>query len=339
MPLPKPKGKGNKSIGWNWMFLKWFSIIAITVLVVANFASTNLSLSVPLSNILSESVPPLLHRTNTENDQEISLTDHPMDGENDNIREADLFEAACLSHAGNKIRITYRDLFGSWDHKTSNRSDPDSINIATSTWVSFSHTDDEINETITNTYGLKKLPPIVYIQPMPNPCHCVQDMLFTLLPLVYRGDLKGARTVSLSLPDNDYCISTLTALGWFEQMHIVPDKTCFGKLWVPAFMHHRFPRGRSRGVQFNNGNGYLHPEDLPIEMIQFFQREMWQGILSKSKSEFDGGNNGPKTILFVSRRGLGRRMWENVNAIAEIVRQKLHSESVVHIIDDPEHSP
>ena len=87
MPLPKPKGKGNKSIGWNWMFLKWFSIIAITVLVVANFASTNLSLSVPLSNILSESVPPLLHRTNTENDQEISLTDHPMDGENDNIRE------------------------------------------------------------------------------------------------------------------------------------------------------------------------------------------------------------------------------------------------------------
>ena len=276
---------------------------------------------------------------NTSSNYGISFANHPMNAENHKIREADLFKSVCLSSdSRNHHSMLYKDVFGSWDHKTSNRSDADSINIASKVWVSFNRAiDDEFYETMTShanvDWGLPRVPPLMLVIGLPNPSHCVQDMLFSLLPLVYRGDLKGTRAVAVNLPYKDYCISTLTALGWFEQIHIVHDQTCFDKLWVPAFMHNRFPRGRSRGIEFGNGNGYLHKEDLPIEMIQFFQREMWRSVLANN-NPFLSEYNSHRTILFVSRRGEHRRIWQNVDDIAVIVREKLSSGATVRIIDN-----
>ena len=274
---------------------------------------------------------------------EINPSSHPMDKENVNVTEADLLMSACLRYVGNIHHISYKNVFGSWDHKTDNRSEHDSLNLATKTTLSFAKVerafhDLEVIENITSLaqaqWGVlpnSRLPPIMFVPYMRNPAHCVQDLLFSLLPMAYRGDLHGVHAVNVKWPKDDYCVASLTALGWFDEFHSVPDNTCFDKLWVPAFMHYRFPRGRSRDIEFVNNNGYLHKEDLPVEMLKFFQKEMWNGFLLNN-SLLDEGKH--KRILFESRRGTLRRIWKNVDEIADIIRQKLGTGLDLHIVDD-----
>ena len=263
---------------------------------------------------------------------------YPMQHESMHITEADLFKSACLWINRGGHHISYRNFFGSWDHKTSNRSHHDSLNLATVYAGAHVRAFDEIEENITShaqtAWGISpaNLPPMMYVPPNSHPAHCVQDVLFSLLPMAYRGDLRGVHAVTVNWHGDDYCTVVLAAMGWFEHLQTVPNNTCFDKLWVPAFMHYRFPRGRSRGVEFKNSNGYLHKEDLPIEMIQFFQTEMWKGLLSNN-TFLDGKKGG--IILFESRRGTDRRIWKNVDEIAGIVRERLGSKSLdVEIVDD-----
>ena len=260
---------------------------------------------------------------------------HPLEYKNIDITEADLLMPACFRHPRH---IKYRNIFGSWDHKTSNRSDHNSLNLATRTMFDVSTVSEDITENIsTHTlteWGLQSKndrPPLILVPRFDNPAHCIQDALFSLLPLAYRGDLRGTRAMTWGDIESDYCLKVMKALEWFDEMHVIPDNTCFDKIWVPAYMHYRFPSGRSRGIYKKNDNGYLHKEDLPIEMLQFFQLEMWKAFLADNASLTDQGGSG--MILFVSRRESSRRIWKNVDEIAGIVQQKMGGVKV-HVIDD-----
>ncbi|KAL7538766.1 hypothetical protein ACHAWF_006209 [Thalassiosira exigua] len=245
-------------------------------------------------------------------------TTHSMENDNVNITEADLFKSACIWYDSSKRnhRISYASVFGSWDFRTSNRSSDESINSGTR-YPAFVLLSGPNVTTMAQPFTRNIMPPIMYVPPIPNPAHCVQDMLFSLLPMAYRGDLHGVHAVTVNRPEDDYCVQAISALAWFDDYQTVSDNTCFEKLWVPAFMHYRFPRGRSRGIKFVNGNGYLHNEDLPREMMHFFRQEMWRAA-GLEKRQNDSG-----ILLFESRRGTGRRMWKNVDEIAERVRREL----------------
>ena len=289
---------------------------------------------------------------------------HPLQDANENITEADLLYSSCLDtkccFGGRKHYISYKSLYGSRKTNNINRSSDESMNIAnrkSEFFAVISRNDDDdddrvvFNETFSkyasDTLGIIQqshddaLPPIMYIPPIYNPAHCVQDLLFALLPMVYRGDINRIVIgVANHYPKDDYCIDTLNALGWFHHLYEVPRKTCFDKLWVPAFMHYRYPRGLPRGLQVSN-NGLYHEENLPVEMIHFFQREMWRGLLNKNdtltliiEKEDDKNNNNQGMILLESRRTAKKRMLKDVDEIADMIRQKLPPNVTVYIVDD-----
>ena len=282
----------------------------------------------------------------------------------ENITEADLLYSSCLDtkccFGGRKHHISYKSLYGSRKSNNINRSSDDSMNMATKkseffAVISRNNDDDDhviFNETFSkyalDVLGIQQsddasLLPVMYIPPIYNPAHCVQDLLFALLPMVYRGDInRNVIGVANYYPKDDYCIDILNALGWFHHLYEVPRKTCFDKLWVPAFMHYRYPRGLPRGLQVPN-NGLYYEEKLPVEMIQFFQREMWRGLLNKNDTlpldkEDDNNNNNNSNhqgmILLESRRTAKKRMLKDVDEIADMIRQKLPPDVNVYIVDD-----
>ncbi|EJK68779.1 hypothetical protein THAOC_10008 [Thalassiosira oceanica] len=269
--------------------------------------------------------------------------DHPLKQENVNITEADLFKSACLSKGRNSWHhISYKEVFGSWDFKTLNRSADESINKG-SNFPAFLTATRRLNEDteVTNFSHFSgrgqhdyETSPIMLVPPIPNPAHCVQDLLFSILPMAYRRELKGVHAVSIHSPgqDKDYCVQAISALGWFEGRHTFPAGTiCFEKLWAPAFMHYRFPRGRSRGLKLSKKRHgrYLHKEDLPIEMLKFLQSEMWRAALDDA----DGTEVVSRKIVLESRRGLSRRTWKNVDDIANILKDRLSlNSSELHIV-------
>ena len=305
-------------------------LICIIVAIIFRNLGRPVSLSKYTAPTSASIIEPLNSTTNNS-------SIHPLDYENVKITEADLLMSACLWHEGKSQHISYKSLFGSWDYITANRSDHESLNLATKVTPSFAivtRVDDEHEvtiENITSVLNVSKPSPIMFFPSSPNPAHCVQDVLFSVLPLAYRGDLNGVHAVTTLFSD-DYCSIVITALGWFEEFRLVPDYACFDKLWVPAFMHYRFPRGRSRGVYFKNGNGYLHEEDLPIEMLLFFQKEMWKGLLTNNNTLLDAGKH--KRIVFETRRGTGRRIWKNADEVVALVRQKVGPNLDVRIVDN-----
>lgn len=173
-------------------------------------------------------------------------------------------------------------VYGGWDFKTSNRSHPDSLNLASfggpapQIRASQDRNMNNWNETAT-FYAMEKwgisgsLPPLMYYAPFANhhPAHCIHDVIFSLLPMAYRGELQGVTSLvqlksASDHPQDNYCSRVLDALGWFNGHFTVPNNMCFEKLWVPAYMHYRFPskiQGGSVSVT-SNSNGYLHKEDL-----------------------------------------------------------------------------
>lgn len=85
---------------------------------------------------------------------------HPLDYENVKIAEADLLMSACLWHEGKSQHISYKSLFGSWDYVTANRSDHESLNLATKVMATVTRVDDEHEVTIENNITSHVLPVI-----------------------------------------------------------------------------------------------------------------------------------------------------------------------------------
>jgi hypothetical protein len=200
------------------------------------------------------------------------------------------------------------------------------------------------NETAT-FYAMEKwgisgsLLPLMSYAPFANrhPAHCIHDVIFSLLPMAYRGELQGVcytlvqlKSASDHPQDQDnYCSRVLDALGWFNGHFTVPNNTCFEKLWVPAYMHYCFPskiRGGSVSV-ISNSNGYLHKEDLPVNMLVYLQQQLWNGL--GLHRDFDCEN---QIILIESRIGWGRRMFKDAYAIGEILQAK-YSNQTVKVVD------
>lgn len=154
----------------------------------------------------------------------------------------------------------------------------------------------------------------------------MQDVIFSLLPMAYRGELQGVILVQMESADirprDNYCNHVINALDWFVGHWIVPNNTCFEKLWVPAFMHNRFPSKVRGGLVPHNSNGYLHKEDLPADMLRYLQQQLWNGV--GLHNDFDCKN---QIILIESRIGRGRRIWKDAYVIGEIF-QTIYNQKV-----------
>ncbi|KAL7508665.1 hypothetical protein ACHAXN_005741 [Cyclotella atomus] len=250
-----------------------------------------------------------------------------------------------MKHSSNGFMPPMHQVYGGWDFKTSNRSHPDSVNLASfkgpapQIRASQDENMNSWNET-ASFYAEEKggvsasFPPLMYYAPFANyhPAHCMQDVIFSMLPMAYRGELQGVTLVQIESEDerprDNYCNHVIDALGWFDEHRIFPNYTCFEKLWVPAFMHYRFPskvRGGSAAVIFNS-NGYLHKEDLPIDMLVYLQQQLWKGV---------GLHHDPdckdQIILIESRIGWGRRIFKDAYAIGEMLQEKYNR--TVKIVD------
>eukprot|EP00956_Cyclotella_meneghiniana_P008634 scaffold11760_cov69-Cyclotella_meneghiniana.AAC.1 len=171
---------------------------------------------------------------------------HPLSKENENITEADLLNRCCiwthkqkegyLCSMANIVVLFHTHsvvlssnalalappVYGGWDFRTSNRSHPDSLNLASfggpAPAIRASKDDmrNSWNESASfyaaENWGISgSLPPLMYWVAPNHPAHCLQDVIFSLLPMAYRGELKGVILVDIESadihpPDNtSYC--------------------------------------------------------------------------------------------------------------------------------------
>jgi len=233
-------------------------------------------------------------------------------------------------------------VYGGWDFRTSNRSHPDSLNLASfggpAPAIRASKDDmrNSWNESASfyaaENWGISgSLPPLMYWVAPNHPAHCLQDVIFSLLPMAYRGELKGVILVDIESadihpPDNtSYCNQVISALDWFDGHWHVPNNTCFEKLWVPAFMHNRFPsKVRRGGLAARNSNGYLHKEDLPVDMLSYLQQQLWNGVGLHHDSDCIN-----QFILIESRIGWGRRVFKDAYVISDMLQTNFNQTAKV----------
>eukprot|EP00581_Thalassiosira_minuscula_P010416 CAMPEP_0183710792 /NCGR_PEP_ID=MMETSP0737-20130205/6438_1 /TAXON_ID=385413 /ORGANISM="Thalassiosira miniscula, Strain CCMP1093" /LENGTH=403 /DNA_ID=CAMNT_0025939133 /DNA_START=92 /DNA_END=1300 /DNA_ORIENTATION=+ len=241
--------------------------------------------------------------------------------------------------------ISYGGVFGSWLVRTKDRYDAESFHMASrkNPWLrtSFAPNGKECDTRNNNvTY------PLMFVPALFEPANCIQDLLFSLLPMASQGRLRDFRAVAVKRPDEysdddgtvfvrdykgDYCTLVLRELGWFQDIVILPNNTCLEDIWVPAFIYHRFPRGWSKGAQ-SSSSDYIRSEDLPLEKIFFLQQQMWKTFIARNKFLYKGKKG---RIIFDSRQGTGRGEWTNAGAIAKLVQEQLDPDLFeVEVVDD-----
>ena len=187
----------------------------------------------------------------------------------------------------------------------------------------------------------------MFIPSIFDPSHCTQDLLFSLLPMVYNGKLRDYQAVAVTRPDTskeyharnytgDYCTLVLKALGWFQNMTVLPNNTCFDEVSIPAFMYHRFPRGWDEKAG-KSATDYFYNGNLPLQVMTFYQQQMWRSFLASNKYLYRGKK---KRIIFDTRASMftgdwGKGEWTNANEIAKLIREQLDPEMyTVEIIGD-----
>ena len=141
-------------------------------------------------------------------------------------------------------------------------------------------------------------PPAVLIRNAEdNPNHCLQDIMFALLPMLHGSSEFRPQQSVLPTPDltfvlthehgQTYCHQLLDLLGWFKNATPAqPEPVCHQELLVPPYRANRFPRGRQddRDSTFkllSRGQSIVEPmmaevsaTDLPLEQLTWLRDKL-----------------------------------------------------------------
>lgn len=264
----------------------------------------------------------------------------------DELDHIDILKNACISYTDDSQlhHIWYRGVYGSWDKRTKDRNDRESFHLASrknrwlKTYMVSDYLQPDMIPPITSTSNFTT--PLMFVPAMFDHSLCIHDLLFSLLPMAYRGKLNTYQAVAVSRPNatddlvrdyaGNYCTLVLKELGWFQSITTVPNKKCLDSIAIPAFMYHRAPRGWAKGI--HSANDFMYDNDLPLPMLHYFQQQMWKAFLTNNKYYYKEKKN---RILFDTREGLRRDEWTNAKEIAKLIQDELDPDLFeVIIVDD-----
>ena len=144
---------------------------------------------------------------------------------------------------------------------------------------------------------LQDAPAVLIRNAEDNPNHCLQDIMFALLPMLHGSSEFRPQQSVLPTPDltfvlthehgQTYCHQLLDLLGWFKNATPAqPEPVCHQELLVPPYRANRFPRGRQddRDSTFkllSRGQSIVEPmmaevsaTDLPLEQLTWLRDKL-----------------------------------------------------------------